>query len=304
MLKCTKSRGWLFAAIIILLNIYGVNAQDRVKIALWGDSRENLDNATYEIADVLLNQITDWDFQVHTGDFSHDGSDAMWKRTFAVPGIKDLYKPGKFYMCTSNHEFKSPDSKENWDKYTKGILPTNSADGSTHFYAVHKSNVHVIFCDAYATDSLTMQKWLDNYLDKNVKSTDWVIAVWHNPAYEDLSYKESYLPKCKGWLESLYKHHCKFVFNGHAHVYIRTKPVNVNEKLDEKNGIVHVVNGTGGASWKDPVDLAPVTAFTPREKSFPCITFLTIEGNKAHLETIDARKGNKLKVIDMCDYSK
>lgn len=29
----------------------------------------------------------------------------------------------------------------------------------------------------------------------------------------------------KPWLDSLYRHGCNFVLNGHAHVYLRTKPL-------------------------------------------------------------------------------
>jgi hypothetical protein len=50
-------------------------APTKVKLALWGDSRENLDQATEQIASVLLNDITDWDVQVHSGDFTHRGGE-------------------------------------------------------------------------------------------------------------------------------------------------------------------------------------------------------------------------------------
>lgn len=206
-------------------------------------------------------------------------------------------------MCTSNHEFKDSSGKENFDKYTAGILPTNSADGSTHFYSVHISNVDVIFCDGYATSKNVMQHWLDSLLT-TIPNTDWIIGVWHNPTYGDLSYKESYAATCMGWVKSLYKHHCKFIFNGHAHIYLRTKPLRPDGTLDEKDGIVHVINGTGGASFKDPSPDSPKTAFTPSEKSFPCITFITIEGNNAELKTVDARPGHNLQVIDRYETEK
>lgn len=295
----------LFTLILLLLFFLTqfVSAQDKIKIALWGDSRENKDNACENIAHILLNDVTDWTFQIHTGDFTHDGSDGSWKRTFNYKGIKELFVKDKFFMCTSNHEFKSSEGKSNFDKYTSGILPVNSADSTSHFYAYHISNVHVIFCDAYATSKEIMQNWLDNYLN-TVKENEWIIAVWHNPTYDDISYKEGYEATCMPWVESLYKHHCNFIFNGHAHIYLRTNPLQPDGAVDEKSGIVHIINGTGGASWQDPAPASPKTAFSPSERSFPTITFLTIEGNKAHLETVDCRPGNNLKTIDQCDYVK
>jgi len=272
-------------------------AQQKVKIALWGDSRENMDNACSDIAHILLYKITDWDFQIHCGDFTHDGTDAAWQKAFHYPGVDSIYVRGKFYMCTSNHEFKDSSGRGNYDKYTAGVLPVNSTDGTTHFYSYHVSNVDVIFCDGYATNKDIMQHWLDSLLSTIPKS-DWIIGVWHNPTYGDLSYKESYAETCMLWVESLYKHHCKLIFNGHAHIYLRTKPLRPDGTVDENDGIVHVINGTGGASFKDAAPVTAKTAFSPSEKSFPCITFLTIYGNNAELTTVDARPGQNLRVID------
>jgi len=300
-MRCTFNYKSLLV-VVFLASIWplfqpGVFAQQKVKIALWGDSRENIDNACSDIAHILLYSITDWDFQIHCGDFTHDGSDAAWQKSLHYSGVDSIFVRGRFYMCTSNHEFKDSSGRDNFDKYTAGVLPVNSSDGTTHFYSYHVSNVDVIFCDGYATPKTVMQHWLDSLLS-TIPESDWIIAVWHNPTYGDLSYKESYESTCMPWVESLYKHHCKFIFNGHAHIYLRTKPLRPDGMLDEKNGIVHVINGTGGASFKDPAPNTTKTAFTPLEKSFPCISFLTIDGNKAELKTVDARPGRNLQVID------
>jgi large repetitive protein len=293
----------LFIIFLLLSLTPHVLAQQKIKLALWGDSRENRDNAASDIARTLLYKVTDWDFQVHTGDFTHDGKEESWQRTLHYPGIDSIFVKGKFYLCTSNHDAKDADSKANWDKHTAGILPVNSIDSSTHFYAVHKGNVNVIFCDGYFTDSTVMQNWLDDYLSK-INPKDWLIAVWHNVSYGDLTYKDSYQNVCQPWINSLYKHGCDFIFNGHAHVYVRTKPLSPDGTIVSKKGIVTIINGTGGASWKDPVKPNPKIAYTPAEKSFPTITFLTFDGNKVHLETADCRPGKNLKIIDQCDYTK
>ena len=268
----------------------------KIKIAIWGDSRENLDNACENISGILLNKITDWDIQIHTGDFTHDGSNKAWKRSLSYKGMDKLFTKDKILLVTSNHDFKSPSGRENWDKYTTGVLPVNSLDSTTHFYAYHLGNVHIICCDAYATDSTKMQLWLNNYFN-NVKQGEWIIAAWHNPSFSNISYKDAY-NKSFLWLKSLYAHHCRFVFNGHAHIYLRTNPLDPYGSIDKKNGIVHIINGTGGASWEGPQTYLDKTAFTPGEKSFPCITFLTIEGNHGVIQTLDARPGHNLKVID------
>lgn len=294
--RCTA-----FYVFILFLHI-SASAQEKVTIALWGDSRENLDHACEQIANVLEHQITDWDIQVHTGDFTHHGTETDWQRTLAVPGIKELFVQGKFLLCTSNHDASGGDRGDSWafrkvyDSHTHGILPINEADSTTHFYAWHKGNVHIIALDAYFSDSSTVQHWLDRYLTQ-VKPDEWLIGFWHNPAYA-ITYKEAYLSHCRGWLESLARHKGTFVLNGHAHLYLRTKPLLPDGTVDEKNGIIHVINGTGGASWKDPAPMSPQVAFTPTVRSFPVITLITFEGNTAKLKTVDARPENHLQVID------
>ena len=288
--------------IFILFAWCNVRAQEKITVALWGDSRENLDHASEQIATVLEHQMTEWDVQVHTGDFTRHGTEADWQRTLAVPGIKDLYARNKFLLCTSNHDASGGDKgnasafREVYDSHTRGILPVNDADSTTHFYAWHKGNVHIIALDAYFSDSLVEQRWLDNYLER-VKPNDWLIGFWHNPAYA-ITYKEPYLSHCRGWLESLARHGCRFVLNGHAHVYVRTKPLLPDGTIDEEKGIVHIINGTGGASWKDPVAMSQQIAFTPSVRSFPVITFITFEGPTATLRTVDARPESHLQIID------
>ena len=68
--------------------------------------------------------------------------------------------------------------------------------------------------------------------------------------------------------------------------------------VDEKTGIVHIINGTGGANWQEPAAHTPKTAFTPNAESFATITFLIIQRSKAQLQTIDARQGHNLQVIN------
>ncbi|HTY37079.1 MAG TPA: metallophosphoesterase [Bacteroidota bacterium] len=287
-----------FAFLVCSGVIFG---QEKITVALWGDSRENLDHACERIASVLKAQSAEWDVQVHTGDFTHHGSEEDWQRTMAIPGITDIYRAGKFLLCTSNHDAgqeggKGETVRHTYDEHTKGILPVNDEDHTTHFYAWHKGNVHIVVLDPYFTDSTRMQRWLDRYLE-NVKPEEWLIGVWHNPAYS-LTYKEDFLPRCRLWLESLRNHGGDFVFNGHAHMYVRTKPLSPEGIVDTLHGIVQVINGTGGASWKDPAPPDPRIAFTPTTRSFPVITYITFEGRTATLRSFDARAEHNLQEID------
>lgn len=296
---CLQGIVYLELLILLLLLPFNAWAQDRVKIALWGDSRENKDNACENIADILLNQITDWDFQVHTGDFTSTGSEEDWQRSLGYKGIDSLFVPEKFFMCTSNHD----DNRSTYDKYTAGVLPVNSANSTTHFYSYQKENVHIVACDAYFTDAATMQNWLDQEL-ANVPADNWLIGFWHNPCYEDLTYKSSYLDKCAPWLEKFHTRGGDFILHGHAHVYLRTFPVSPGGTVDHENGMVHIINGCGGASWEDPQSYTNKTAFTPATTSFAAVTFITINGDTALVQTVDVRPDRNLAVIDEWQWLK
>ncbi len=287
--------GWIvpFYLIMIICSIALSQPPGQVKIAVWGDSRENKDNATEGIINILLNEISDWDFTIHTGDFTHKGRDEDWQRSLNIKGMKQLFVSGKFLLCTSNHD----EGQAEWDKYTAGILPINNADSTTHYYAIQKENVHVIFLDSMYSDFDKMQMWLDQYLI-NVKKEEWLIGVWHIPCYDRLTYKKGIFDMCEPWLKSLYRHGGDFVVHGHAHVYLRTKPLSSEGAVDLENGMVHIINGTGGATWKKAQNYTEKTAFTPNTTSFPCIVFLTIKGNIAKIQTVDARPNSKLAIID------
>ncbi len=279
------------------INIENITARQTsgtVCVAVWGDSRENKDNACVNIASILINDISWWDFQVHAGDFTSDGREEDWQRSLNYTGMDKLFIPGKMFMCTSNHD----NNQLTWDKYTAGVLPVNSADNTTHFYAHQMGNVHVIMCDSYFTDPTVMQNWLDQYLENNVNEDDWLIGVWHNPCYGDITYKDGIIDICQNWLESLHRHGGDFILHGHAHVYLRTKPLLPDGTIDSINGMVHIINGTGGASWKPAQKYTDKTAFTPDTVSFPTLVYITFEENTATVMTIDARPERDRAVID------
>ncbi len=294
-------RPCLLVSILLLVPNSRTVAQEPVTIAIWGDSRENIDNACVEIADILLSQITDWDFQIHLGDFTRTGSTRWWERALGRRGMDELFVRDRFFMCTSNHDsYDRGDPKGDdypYNRFTRGILPVNGVDGSTHFYHHQYGNVHIVACDSYLTDPDIMIAWLDTTL-AGIPDDDWLIGFWHAPCYDDITYKSGTMHYSLAWLEMFQEHGGDFILHGHAHTYVRSHPLLPDGTVDHENGMVHIVNGCGGASWKEPLAYAELTAFTPDVRSFPCITFLTLEDNTAVIRTIDARPGNNLALID------
>ncbi|MBE3134905.1 MAG: hypothetical protein IMZ55_15675, partial [Acidobacteria bacterium] len=52
--------------VLLFLTLPSIGEAQKVKLAVWGDSRENLDRAASNIASLLLHDVTDWDVTVHT----------------------------------------------------------------------------------------------------------------------------------------------------------------------------------------------------------------------------------------------
>ena len=67
--------------IFVWLNTPMLWAQEQVKIALWGDSKDNYLAGCELVTHHLLYETTDWDFQIHTGDFTSYGRDEDWEKS-------------------------------------------------------------------------------------------------------------------------------------------------------------------------------------------------------------------------------
>jgi predicted phosphodiesterase len=268
----------------ILLFASNLIANEKTTIAIWGDSKDNFLGATTNVADHLLYKTTDWDFQIHTGDFVTDGRESDWEKSLNYKGMDSLFVKDKIFMCVGNHDA----NRTTWDKYTADVLPVNSVDSTTHFYHYQKGNVHVVVCDGYLTSNNVMNDWLDQEL-ATIPNEDWLIGLWHNPCYGDISNKDDYRHVCLPWLEKFYAAGGDFIMHGHSHSYIRSHPVLPDGTVDNQNGMVHIINGCGGANFKSTQDVVEKTAYTPSQRAFACVTFLTLEDNIATIETVDVR---------------
>ncbi len=294
-----KALLWNVIIISILFLPTFLIAKEKVKIAIWGDSRENFLGTCENIAQHLLYKTTDWDFQVHTGDFTSTGSQESWEKSLNYKGVDSVFVKDRFFMCTSNHDL----DRENYNKYTSNVMPINSLDSTTHFYHYQKGNVHIVAVDAYFTNPEVMNNWLDSELAK-IPEDDWLIGFWHNPCYDHLTNKEGYYDTCSPWLEKFYEHGGDFILHGHAHMYVRTHPLMPDGRVDPQKGMVHIINGCGGADFKAQQEVTEKTAYTPSQRSFGCITFISFEEDKATVETVDVRTLINYGTIDKWTWDK
>lgn len=121
-------------------------------------------------------------------------------------------------------------------------------------YAYGHAQVFVLSSYSAMEPGSKQHTWLEQGLkavDRNV--TPWVLIVIHTPIYSTFSLhrKDPQIFAAMEHLEPLFvKYEANFVFSGHIHAYLRTKPVRFR-KLHRK-GPMHITVGAGGRKCEAP----------------------------------------------------
>ncbi|WP_129410039.1 metallophosphoesterase [Marinitoga lauensis] len=205
--------------------------ENNLKFAIYGDTR------TYHelhklVADNIANDnpefvINDGDL-VEKGDWLDD-----WNSFFNE--ISNLAKNSVYYPLLGNHE------RNNSYYYQAFYLPKGSGDYNKRWYYFDYGKIRFIFLDSNAVGTQQLEKsqlnWLIDVLKKSSDKT--ILVFYHHPFWNNC---EGYNYGMERHLEELWrpifeKYNVKAVFNGHVHSYER----------HEKNGIIYVITGGGGA---------------------------------------------------------
>jgi predicted phosphodiesterase len=231
---------------------------DAYSFTVVGDTQRN-PTVTARIAKLMWERRPN--FVIHCGDVVDDGT-AKWQWT------GDLFKPcnelfGRVpvYPCIGNHE------KNNPQYYKYFALPQPE-----YYYSFKYGNAEFFVLDTNRRRDLSEKGEQYQWLDKALAASDakWKFCYHHHPAYssDDDDFGNSWKgPTTSGdtrvrTLVKLYeKYKVDVVFNGHIHVYERTWPIR-DGKVDQKNGVIHVTSGGGGATLEN---FAPTPAFFKQE---------------------------------------
>ena len=122
------------------------------------------------------------------------------------------------------------------------------------YYSFRYETTHQIFINSYSAmePGSKQYEWLVKEFEAvNRRQTPWLIVTYHVPIYNtfEVHQKDYQLFKTREFIEPLLvKYKVNFVFNGHIHAYLRTKPVAFGEVT--KTGPVHIVMGAGGRAAK------------------------------------------------------
>ncbi|OGG46287.1 MAG: hypothetical protein A3F84_08060 [Candidatus Handelsmanbacteria bacterium RIFCSPLOWO2_12_FULL_64_10] len=226
------------------------------------------------------------DLVLHTGDLVVRGREYdLWEREFFGPA-GDLYARIPFFPCLGNHE-------GNADHYYRFFsLPSNgSARHAEAWYSFDYGNAHFIFLDSTPSTGgfgpgSEQRAWLEKDLQSEAaRGATWRFVIFHHPVYSSGNH-ESALPQRKAFVPLFERYGVDVAFSGHDHTYERSWPWR-GDRRDDRNGVVYVVTGGGGAPLYD-VKWSPWTAFARRVNHF---TLVSVEGERLTIEAVDVDGG-------------
>jgi hypothetical protein len=157
------------------------------------------------------------------------------------PSIKSRTKP-----VPGNHEYNTAGATGYFGYFgaaagdpTKGYYAYDL--GGWRIYALNTNSAcTTIACGAGSTQ----EQWLKADLAANPRQC--VLAMWHHPRFSSSQHGNNTVTSAI-W-QDLYDAHAEIVLSGHDHAYERFAPQNPSGGLDNANGIVEWVVGTGGAN--------------------------------------------------------
>jgi len=166
------------------------------------------------------------------------------------------------WSCLGNHDGHSADSQTQTGPYYDIFsFPTNAesggiASGTEAYYSFDYGNLHVISLDSHETDRSvggTMYDWLETDLQNT--SQEWIVAIWHHPAYTKGSHDsdtESKLVQMReNFLPLLESYGVDLVLSGHSHSYERSFYMHGHYgDSDSFNAAIHTVGDNGSGDGK------------------------------------------------------
>jgi len=180
------------------------------RFAVYGDSRSNP-----EMHGTLAERMLEMepDFIINTGDLVKDGKEyESWETEFFKP-LKDVIAHIPIFPCLGNHE---NNSKYYFDFFS---LPYNES-----WYSFDYGNAHFIALDSNAPykPGSEQYQWLVEELKRN--DSVWKFVYFHHPPYSSGKHKSD-LAIRDAWTPLFMRYGVDIVFNGHEHIYERTKPI-------------------------------------------------------------------------------
>jgi len=204
------------------------------RFAAYGDTRHQHD-IHQDIVDKVLQQEPALVLQ--TGDLVDDGDvQAEWTKFDQITA--GLRQRVPYYPARGNHDVGDHHYYE--DRVTQPVL-----SGNRLYYSFEKGGVHFVSIDTLQSlkPGSPQYLWLENDLKTARDAGRFIIPFFHKAIFSiGQHYADRDVLALRPTLHRLFqKHGIILVFQGHDHIYYRTK----------RDGITYVVTGGGGAPLYD-----------------------------------------------------
>ena len=194
-------------------------------------------------------------------DQYHSGSSSEFQNSYDLSwgAFNSLTSPG-----VGNHEWLTPNAQGFLD-YFSATTPQISL--GHYYYSYDLGTWHVIVLDSDCTNLPGSPSNPDNGCVRHSPQMDWLendlandsatctLAYWHHPRFS--SGETGDIVKTRPFWVALYAAGADVILTAHRHMYERFAPQDPEGNLDQQNGIVEFVAGTGGADHgviQNPLD--------------------------------------------------
>jgi len=173
------------------------------------------------------------DMYIHVGDMAYShGTDKQFQEYFFEPYARTL-RNTTCWPVMGNHEGHTARGLDGIGPYYDAyVLPTKGqsgglASGTEAYYSYKVGKIHFICLDSHDLDrnpNGSMARWLK--ADLEAAQADWLIAIWHHPAYTKGSHdsdKEQDLTEMRSFIMPIIDEGgVDLVLTGHSHIYERS----------------------------------------------------------------------------------
>jgi 3',5'-cyclic AMP phosphodiesterase CpdA len=201
-------------------------APDTLRFVVYGDTRDGHDIHRKLVARIMA---ANPDLILQTGDLVHRGSDeSLWKIYDEITG--EMRRKYPVYPAHGNHDIGGHGYE---DRVT---APFTS--GNKLYYSFDKGGCHFVAVDSFSpyNPDRAQYKWLEKDLAQARGKARHVFVYFHVPPYSIGSHGSDETEQ-RTLCPLFSRYGVRAVFNGHDHIYYRTK----------RDGVPYIVSGGGGA---------------------------------------------------------
>ena len=222
------------------------------------------------------------DFVLSTGDMVYEnGAAADFDGEFFAP-YRELLARVVFWPVLGNHDVRTAHGAPWREAF---VTPANNPAHEEGYYSFDWGTAHVVVLDSNADASPGSPQ--GDFLDHDLSATSarWTFVAFHHAIYSTGTKHGSKLDLRAAIVPVLDRHRVDVVFNGHNHIYERTKPLRADAVVEPGAGTVYVTTGGGGKELQGVGPPAEWTAHSERAFHF---TRVAVDGDEIRLQMVRA----------------